>query len=171
MSDREDVERTVREWAALDEIPDTQASLCDVWKAGPNAPSAPCDEAFEDLIERLREAFPDHNLDLEPKDFSNGTIRHVDDLVAFVMIRPIANAIGRMLFATATADPRVAAPSTRSLDAVIASIRAGAALNLPGATVASALPSSAAGRRRRKPGAASRAPKKQASAKSRRARK
>ena len=149
MSDREDVERTVREWAALDDIPDTQASLCDVWKAGPNATSAPCDEAFEDLIERLREAFPGHGLDLEPKDFE-GTIRHVDDLVAFVMIRPVANAIGRTLFATATADPRVSAASTRSLDDVIASIRDGAALSLPGARLPSTRSAPAAEQKRKK---------------------
>lgn len=146
MSDREDVERIVREWAELADIPDTQASLCDVWKAGGSATSAPCDEALEDLVERLRAAFSDRGLDLEPKDF-DGTVRHVDDLVTFVMIRQVTNAIGRTLFATATAEPRISGASSRSLDAVIASIVGGSAFSLPVATLAV---SPSASRRRRK---------------------
>ena len=87
MSDRERVEKVVCEWAAIDDIPNTQDSLCDVFKLGPNATSAPCDEALEGLIERLRDAFPDRGLDLRPKDFDDA-IPHVDALVAFVMLRP-----------------------------------------------------------------------------------
>ena len=88
---RERVETVVGNWAGIPTIANTQSPLCDLWLIGPHAKSAPCDEALEDLIERLRAAFPDRNMRLRPRDFDE-FIRNVDGLVAFVLSAETANA-------------------------------------------------------------------------------
>jgi hypothetical protein len=122
MNERQRVERVVREWAAIGAIPNTQMGLCELWLLGPNARNAPCSQGLEDLIGRLDREFSTR-FDLSPADF-DGAVGSVDELVAFVLVQPVAQAFGRAMFAAAKADPAAAGRGgARSLERVMSDRR------------------------------------------------
>jgi hypothetical protein len=98
-------------------------SLCDVWLFGPNASSAPCSDALEDLIGALDREFSSR-FDLTPADF-DAAIGNVDELVAFVLVQPVARSFGRALFAAAIANPTARGTDPkRSIENAVAPVAA-----------------------------------------------
>jgi len=118
MTEAERVEHVVRTWANIDDIPNTDMSLCDVWRLGPNATSAPCEEALEDLIEALDEEFATR-FALTTADFDS-QVGSVEALIAFVLLQPVTRAFAQAMLAAAVSDPKARdAAAARSLEAAM----------------------------------------------------
>jgi hypothetical protein len=122
MTDAQRVERVIRLWADIGDIPNTDLSLCDVWRLGPNAASAPCNEALEDLIEALDKEFSTR-FALTLGDF-DGQIDSVEALIAFVLLHPVTQAFSQAMLAAAVSDPNALnATAARSLEAAMTTLR------------------------------------------------